>query len=187
MNMVATAYAENILDESVHSRLVKDLERISSMANIPPQMILTSMTNHCSPGEVEWVRHIKNREDDKLGLAYVGAKGKMPVESRMMAMGGALLRNFIDARIFTVQDIISRLDQGNMPDPTVLMIPNFFISKEQGGHISSWHVSSLLGLLITRLSNKRVTCLYVDDLKRLEAEYGKSFVSHLKQYFTLIA
>lgn len=181
------AYNDHILDEDVHSRLVADIDRVAAVANIPTNVILRSMKGICTPAEIQWVKGIRTREeDDKANLAYVGEKSSTPIESRMMAMTGACLRNFIDARVMTCQEVITKMGENRMPEPTVLLIPNFFISKSQGGHISSWHISSLLGLLITRLAKKKVTVLYIDDLKMLELEYGKPFAQHVKSYYTLI-
>lgn len=186
MNM-AIAEIESILDEKVHGRLIADLDRVASVANIPKTMIHRTMKDYCTPEEIDWVRHIRNRGGDKVSLAYVGDSGDTPIESRMMAMTGACLRNFIDARLMTLQEVINLLKEDAMPEPTVLMIPNFFIGKDDGGQIASWEVSSLLGLLISRLSAGKVTVLYVQSLKQLEAQYGKPFTTHIKQYFTLIA
>jgi len=188
MNMaLQQAYTDNVLDEKVHGRLVQDIDRIASVANIPTNMILRSMSEFCSKSEIEWVKQIRTRsDDDKLNLAYVGEDSKTPIESRMMSVAGACLRNFIDARIFTVQEVIALMAEHRMSDPSVLLIPNFFISKNQGGHISSWHISTLLGLLISRLAAKKVTVLYIDNLKMLELEYGKPFSQHIKSYYDLI-
>lgn len=185
--IVQQAYHDEVLDEAVHSRLVQDIDRISMTSNIPVGMILKSMKDYCTEEEVEWVKHLWTRdENEKMNLAYIGSNTDKPIETRMMAMGGACLRNFIDARLYTAQEMVRGIDQGKTPNPSVLMIPNFFIGKDQGGHISSWHVSSLLGLLISRLAAKRVTVLYIDNLKALEAEYGKAFVQHVKNYYHLI-
>ena len=87
----------------------------------------------------------------------------------------------------TVQEALALSKAQDMPDPTVLLIPNFFIAKDEGGQIAIWEISTLLGLLISRLAKGKVTVLYVQNLKQLELEYGKPFVAHIKQYFELIA
>jgi len=183
---IENAFDSNVLDEKFHSRLVRDLDKIAGEANIPVSMVMRSMRDYCTEEEVEWVKHIRNREGEQVGLAYVGVSIDGPIESRMMAMAGTCLRNHIDARLYTVQEVLKRLGNNTMPDPSVLLIPNFFISKEQGGHISSWNISSLLGLLINRLAAGKATVLYVDNLKQLESDYGKAFVQHIHSYFNLI-
>ncbi len=187
MNMaIENAFDSNVLDEKFHTRLVRDLDKIAGEANIPVSMVMRTMRDYCTEEEVEWVKHIRNREGEQVGLAYVGDSSSLPIETRMMAMAGTCLRNHIDARLYTVQEVLKRLGNNTMPDPSVLLIPNFFISKEQGGHISSWLISSLLGLLINRLAAGKATVLYIDNLKQLESEYGKAFVQHIHTYFTLI-
>ena len=84
----------------------------------------------------------------------------------------------------TVQDVILSLKTDSMPsNVSVLLIPNFFIGKKEGGHIADWEISSLLGMLYKRQQEGKKTIIYVSDKKALEAEYGKTFIDHLDGKF----
>ena len=122
-----------------------------------------------------------------LGLVYVGRKPASPVAQRMMALAGACLRNFINAKVMTVQEVLARLKEGNMPNPSVLFIPNFFIGKEHGGAIPAWQVAGLWGLLLDRQAEGCQTFLYVEDMDAMAAQYGDTFKDHFINYFERIS
>lgn len=176
-------FAEKRLDKTFHARLLIDLDRFAETAGIPPVMVWSRLNEFCSPEEVDWVRHIKQSET--VGMVFVGAFG-MPVEDKMMAIAGACLRNYIDARVMSVQDVIVRIKEQTMPNPSVLLIPNFCLEKGDGGDIAQWNISSLLGLLLSRLSKNLKTVLYVGSMAALEKNYGESFRKHIASHYQLI-
>lgn len=178
-------YKSQVLDPEKHMRLVQDISRIADMANIPSIYIYTSMITYCSQKEIEWVKAMRRHQDDGItGAVFVG---KTPgLEDRMMAMAGCLIRNFVDARVYTVQGVIEKLRGNNLPECRVLLIPNFFLLKDSGGDIPSWHISSLLGMLYSRFSKGLFTIMYVQDMQRLGEAYGSAFKNHLESHFTEI-
>lgn len=176
-------FEEGRMDKEFHARLILDLARFSEVAGIVPDMVWSALSDYCSPEEVEWVRRMK--QDKTNGLVYTGTL-EVPVEDKMMAIAGACLRNYIDARVMPVQDVITKLKADTMPTPSVLLIPNFCIDKGSGGDIAQWHISSLLGLLYARLAKNLKTVVYVGSWSALEKNYGDAFKKHLDAHYHTI-
>lgn len=177
-------FEEKRLDKEYHARLIADLDRVAELAAIPPKMVYSRLSQYCTGDDLTWVRGLK-KGDQPQGLVYIG-KYTIPVEDKMMAITGACLRNFIDARMMPVQEVISRLKSDDMPHPTVLLIPNFCLEKGEGGDIAQWHISSLLGLLYTRMTKNLKTVLYVGSLSALEKNYGESFRNHIESHYLAV-
>jgi hypothetical protein len=179
----AKYYAHKILIPEHHQRLVQNLASVAQTAHIPPQYIYRySMADHCTQAELDWVRTLHSHEDeDCAGLIYEGKQPKL--DQRMMTMAGAFIRNYIDARVYPVQDIVQMLKRGKKPEGTIILVPNFFLTKENGGHVATWEVSALLGWLYDRYGSSQQTVLYVQSLTAVEQEYGTSFKDHIDEHF----
>lgn len=173
------AIDSGLIDEQHHDQLLADIQGVIRQAGIPIEYVWTSVKEFCGGDELDFVASIK-QEECPLGMMYVGEFDKPPVNERMMAIAGACLRNYINAKVMTVQDVLGALKTDSMSSPTVLLIPNFFIGKGSGGHIAEWEKSNLLGLLYRRQQDSKKTVIYVSNLKDMEAEYGKPFVDHVK-------
>jgi hypothetical protein len=172
-----------LMSRDVHDRLLVNLERIVRKAGVPVQAVFTRLSEFCEKEtDYEWVRNLRSPED--AGLVYIGKIG-VPVDAKMRAIVGACLRNYTDARMMTVQDVIKQCKDDTMPEPTVLLIPNFCVDKNDGGDIASWDVSNLLGLLISRLQAGQKTVLHISSWTALEKQYGSSFKEHLEAHYCL--
>lgn len=179
------AYESHLLVPEVHSRLVQDIENVARAAGIPMNLIWTSATEYCTEQEIEFTRTLpQHAVEGVYGFMYLGTKHQQPVAMRMMALAGACIRNFINAKVMTVQDVLAACRKDAMPKPTVLFIPNFFVGKEQGGAIPAWQVSGLLGMLLNRQAEGLQTFVYVEDVDAMGAQYGDAFKQHFMTYFT---
>lgn len=172
-----------ILNKEYHDRLLADLDGFAQKAGIPPAYIWSRLSEFCSVKEAEWVKRMRLGKDH--GLAYVG-KFNTPVEDKMMAIAGACLRNYIAAKVMPVQEVLNRVKDDNMPYPTVLLIPNFCLDKDDGGSIAQWQSSSLLGLLYSRLAKNLKTVVYIGSEAALEKNYGEAFLKHIKAHYTIV-
>lgn len=181
-SIIRDAFKAGLADPVFHERLIADIQGAVRQAGIPESFVWTAMPKYCGKTEVAYVTQMKkhmDREDPVYGLVYVGKiKGK-PVNDRMMAIAGTCLRNYINAKVMTLQDVLDAMKNNEMPSPTVLLIPNFFLSKKSGGHIADWEISSLISLLYKRQQEQKQTILYVGDWGGLGSEYGPVFVEHL--------
>lgn len=177
------AFASKLLDPVVHERLLADLDRIVGTAGVPRHAIWSRMSKACTDHEIDWVRYLRTPANS--GLVFVGKNHEPPVDAKMVAITGACLRNYTDARLMSVQDVIRRLKDDSMPLCTVLLIPNFCLEKEDGGDIPTWEITNLMGMLIDRASRNLKTVLAAPSMPMVEKQYGKSFRRHLEGRFCL--
>lgn len=179
-------YATGVLKKEHHGRLVADLANIAMDAAIRPHWIYTSLLEVGSEAEVSWVKSFRaNVNAGVSGLCIVG-KNVPKVEDRMSAIAGALVRNFIRAKVVTVASLIEQHEEGATPDPTCLLIPNFFIGKTMGGDLPTWRIAKLHDILVERHMSGRQTVLYVTDLKNLAAEYGTPMAGLIESHYKIV-
>ena len=177
---LAQAIDEQIIDPDYHQQLLADLPALVRQAGITERYVWNSMREYCTPDEIAFIMGIK-QEDCPLGLYYVG-KFETPVIERMMAMAGACLRNYLNAKVMTVYDVLECLKEGTMPSPTVLLIPDFF----EGGSVPEWKRTGLLSLLYKREQQGKKTILYVANKTELRKAYGEPFMDHIQNKFVEI-
>lgn len=163
-------------DEHYHAPLLRAVESVVRDANIPEVALYQSMVGVCSEEEIEFMRGMRRHARGGIyGMVLEGRAAVSPLD-RFSLMAGACLRNYIAARVMTVQDVLEALENGNMPDPTVLLIPNFYVT---GSKLMDWQVSKLLGLLYSRQSAARQTVVYVSNLAAMTKAYGSAVQQHL--------
>lgn len=175
------AFDSKLLSHDYHDRLLADLNRIVRVAGVPHSAVWSKLSDFCEEDkDYLWVKNLRRNED--AGLVYIG-KTSIPVEEKMRAITGACLRNYMDARIMSVQDVVKRLKEDTMPTPSLLLLPNFCLDKTDGGDVASWDVAQLLGLLLDRASLGKKTVLYIPSWAVLEKQYGTVFREHFELYF----
>jgi len=175
----ADLYAPGALTVDRHQDLVLEIDVLCRIAGIRKEWVARKMSDVCSAKELEWVSNSPTHaRNDIAGLVYVGVSD---VEDRMNAMCGAFLRNFIDARVVTVQQLI---EPSGGPNPTVLLCPNFFLAKGAGGDVAQWESTRLYGLLLQRFNQGRLSVLYVADMDVLGTQYGAVFQKHIERHYT---
>src|SRR5512135_3511542 len=146
----------SILNKVDHAQLLKDIEHVCEVANIPQAYLHHSMTEVCNEAEIEWVRNFPAYRAGGLGgLCLTGTNS----EPRCMAIVAALLRNFIDARIVTLNTLIEASKTASVPDPTVLVIPNLFVSTA-GKSMTSWQIQAIYDILLHRFITNKPTVVY---------------------------
>lgn len=181
------AIESGLIDPVAHDMLLADIQGVVRQAGIPERYVWTPIRDYCAEDEINYVSTLKDPDADAIGMMYIGNIDGASVNDRMMSIAGTCLRNYINAKVMTVQDVIHALKSDSMPsNVSVLLIPNFFIGKKDGGHIADWEVSALLGMLYKRQQEGKKTVIYVSDKKALEAEYGKLFIDHLDGKFVPI-
>ncbi len=173
----------SILDiKGKHARLIADLPHVCETANVPPSFVHTSIKGVCTQAEMDWVVNFhKNRAMGVAGLALVGSDEP---DKHMMAMAGAFLRNYIDARVVTKDTLLNSAAVDNLSAPTVLMVPNFFI-KGYGKGQPSYKVQALYDVLLSRFTASKPTVLYIEDFDAMRKEYGEVIASHIKAHYKM--
>ena len=104
----------------------------------------------------------------------------------MSNIAGAFIRNFIDARVYTLKGLLKELKDGGYPDVELILISNFYMDKKTGGHVADWELSDLLGLLIHRQTIGKQTVMYCQDINNMGTHYGPHFEQHVNRFFTIL-
>lgn len=176
------AIDQGLIDEQYHEQLLADLQGVVRQAGITESYLWTTATDYLDEDELKFVYDL-TEDDCPLGMAYYGDISGSPVNERMMAIAGACLRNYINAKVMTIYDVLAALKEGDMPSPTVLLIPDFY----DGGTVPDWQKNGLLGLLYKREQQGKKTVVYVRNKKGLAKEYGKPVADHIHTKFVPIA
>lgn len=181
---MAKFYEPGLLKPDSHWRIVDDLVGIARTANIPPQYIYKhSMVGTCSEAEIEWVRQLKRLPDmDIAGLAIHGTQKGLLYE-RMLAMAGALVRNFVDARVVTLQTLLEDIKAGAQTEGTVVIVPNFHTSPEKGGGLHPRFIGQLLDWLYQRYGEQKQTVIYIESLPLLREHYGDDIAQLVTSHY----
>lgn len=182
--LIKEAFAQQVLDPDIHTeRFLNSLPEFVSTARISLPFALSRMAKYCTPAEVEYVRNLrKHLAEAHAGMVYVGTPdGGVPVLQRMMAIAGACLRNFIDARVLTTKEVLAAQKAGTL-DAQVLCIPYFFTGKKES-FLSPWEHADLHSVLISRHGTGQVTIVSVSDFDQMELALGESLAYHVKTNF----
>lgn len=166
-------YATKVLDPKVHDRLVANLEAYAADAGIHPRFIWTSAKGVLTDEESAWAKAVRQHmaTGSSFGLCYFGGDS---VLERMSFMAGWMTRNFIRARVSVVSQILEGLQEGDGDLQTIscLLIPNFHVSKAEGGILSTRQVAQLYDLLTARASTGVQTVVRASSPKALADDYG---------------
>lgn len=176
---------ETILDKEVHARLIADIDHICGTASIDPRFVHKSMVGTCGAGEIDWVRNFrKYRSEGVAGLAMVGVDNE---NERQRLMCGALLRNFIDARVVPLNQLLILARKDSLPEPTVLLIPNLFIKPVgPGKQFYASQLQILHDVLVARQGQDKPTVVYVEDMDGMRAAYGAPIADLIEQHYKIV-
>jgi hypothetical protein len=179
------AFEEKRMDRTFHAPLVRDIQKIAAFAGIPVPMVASKLSDYCETQDTDYALRIRKQAESSIyGLAYCGKAmdGKYAISSRMQAIAGVCLRNYINARVMSVQNVIKAKIDGDFIQPTVLLIPNFYIVKSG---MTGYQAAALLDLFIDRLSQAQQTVVYVQDIGQLEKDFGPALFLHIKKHFMI--
>jgi hypothetical protein len=167
----AEAFKQKVLDSGRHQRLVMNIEHYASRAGISPHHIWTAARKTFGPAEIDYLEQsISRAATGVVGAYYVGEND---IVSHMARMVGALVREFVDARMMTVQDIVKLDEDGEEPDATVLFIPNFYMAHEYGKY-DSRKIAVLMDLLYSRAARSQPTVIHLSDKTKAIVTFGKT-------------
>lgn len=174
-----TPVQDSMLDPVRHARLLQDLEHVCTVANVPRMFVHQSMKAHCDAQEIDWVVNFRMYRETTAGLLIVG---KPNPDTRSMAICGALIRNFIDARIVPLNTLMDSIESSVVPDPTVLIIPNLFVTQV-GKALPAWKIQQVYDLLLSRFTKNKPTVVAVEHSENLRTAYGQAFSQHLLAHY----
>lgn len=174
--------SSTVLDAERHARLINDIDHVCAVARVPRKYIEQSMKGVCGAPEIDWVTNFRMYRGQVAGLVL---EGQPNAEVRCLAIGGALIRNFVDARVLGLNQLVDQLEEQDLPDATVLIVPNLFISQVSKS-LPAWKVSRVYDLLLTRFTEDRPTVVAVDSLEKLGKAYGDAFEQHLRYHYRVV-
>lgn len=174
-----TMVVESVLDSVRHARLLADFDHICAIANVKPQFVHSSMKHQCDADEIDWVVNFRMYRSTLAGLVIVE---KTDSQDRCYAICGALVRNFIDARVITLNNLLDAVTDKSVPEPTVMVIPNLYVPS-----LPAWKSSLLYDVLLSRFTANLPTVVAVESMSKLQSLYGKAVHQHLTSHFKLSA
>ena len=180
ISLQQVAIDDGLIDPEYHDQLLADLPAVVRQAGIPEKYVWRSVREFAGKSELAFLRKLQ-AEDSPIGLMYVG-KFDDSINERMMTLAGACLRNYVNAKVMMLYDILQCLKEGDMPSPTVLLIPDFY----NGAPLAEWQKSSLLGMLMKREQNNQKTVLYISDPQAMALEYGDAFAKQIANSFVRV-
>jgi len=182
----AKYYDPGLLVPKHHRKLVENIEKVCGQARIPALYVHTCpLDKYCDEADIGWVKGYHGWADKGVaGMAYTNQVNR--VEDRMMAIAGALIRNYIDAKVMTVQEIIQAVKDDDTPMCSTLLVPNFYLPRDSGGKLPEWQVSMLSGAMLSRFSRGVQTVIYVDDMTKLARDYGQMLAEHIKNHYYMV-
>lgn len=184
-NVPDEAYEIGLLNREYHARLFQQLDKWASIAGVSPNYVWTKMSTVCTDNDIKWVKRFK--KTDWHGLVYVGEPATLNIAEKMMTMVGCCLRNYVDGRFMTLQTIIQLLKDDEMPEPTIVFVPNFCdLMARDKKLVTSVQSSALLGWLYSRLSKGQKTIMYIGSMDAVRHCYGASMAAHLASQYVLI-
>ena len=117
------------------------------------------------------------------GLVMTRKTAEADPFERMSAMAAVFTRNFVRARLMTLQHVLGILKEGDSPEATVLLIPNFFHSKDEGGTILPWQAGVLYDLMLQRAAQGKHTAIYATGVDEMGASYGSAFARFVSSHY----
>lgn len=175
------APATSVIDETRHARLLEDIDHVCLVAGIPTALVKQSAVGVCSPIELEWMKNFRLHQAHARSLLLTG-NHTPSAETKMMLMTAAFLRNFIDARVMSVNNVLDTIADGGKIEATVLLIPNFHVDVVAGRQFPAHRVQLLYDLLLARVAQARMNVLYVSNVQSMVTQYGQPFLDHVQNY-----
>jgi hypothetical protein len=171
------------LKPQVHDPLISQLQFIAEQARIPESYIRhVGAKEYCTEPEMVWIRNAKkNLKENDMGMIFHGPQVHS-ISKKMLAIGATLTRNYIDARVYTLAEVLDSLDSRSEepPDCTVLIIPDFCVADYD---IPKRLVHKLYGFLINRFVTKKGMIAYIDSYEVMANKYGATLTEYINGHY----
>lgn len=170
-------FAPGKLVKGIHDPLVAEIERIAAEAGIAPTDV-TGATYNLTDFESDYLTGFRRTGmTGALGLIYVGNHNPS-VTDRQRSVCGALLRNFITARLIVREELVSELfDKRRQPNADLVAVPDFTYADASAATrraLSSW--------LMGRIARGKQTALGVSNKSAFNDLFGAEAPLYLKHF-----
>lgn len=161
------------MTKAVHGELIRDAGMYSRLAGIRKEWFWQPLAAHVGANEIQFISSYHRLRDRGVrGLLYLGASNG--VNDRMQALAGALVRNFVDARVRPTSQAITRIGPIEESPPaacSVLFLPDLCMGP---GDQPDWFVREATALLMEREAAGKQTIAYIRSLELVKRVYGDS-------------
>lgn len=161
------------LAKSAHSELIRDVAMYARLAGIRREWLWQPLADHVGANEIQFISSYRRLRDRGVkGLLYVGASNG--VNDRMQALTGALVRNFIDARVRPTSQAITRIGPIEESPPaacSVLFLPDLCVGP---GDQPDWFVREVVAMFMEREAAGKQTIAYIRSLEMVKKVYGET-------------
>lgn len=169
---------EHLRGGGAHDRLIQDVGYYAELAGIQPHWIWQPLSPYVGEMELEWVTKFRRQHAGLLFIGESDPEGGSGAAKRMEAIVGCLVRNFLDARMRTLDEALEASEETQLC--TLLAIPDLCASGEvQAGY----RAAAVWGLLTRRATAGRKTVAYVRRLDFVAAALGQVVADHLHANF----
>lgn len=175
------------LKPKIHDSLADQIQFISEQARIPEKYIKhVGAKEYCTESEMLWLRNAKLHIKEGNGGMIIHGPQVNSISKKMLAIGATLTRNFIDARVYSISELLELIESRTdaPPECTVLIIPDLCIADYE---IPKRQIHKLAGYLLKRFVEEKVMVAYVDSMKIVEEKYGASFADNLRNHYDLFS
>lgn len=177
---------ETYLQKGKHDILEDQILFISAQTRIPERFIRhVAAKDYCTEEEMHWIRSSKkNIANGNLGMILCGYQAKL--QNKLLAIGATLIRNYVDARVYSLSELLQLLDSkyDEPPDCTVLIVPDLCVADYV---IPKGQVHKLTGYLYKRFTSQKSMIAYVDSLELFSSIYGRAMLDHILNNYQIFS
>lgn len=148
--------------------ILLNLDMVLANSGVSIEALCSSATTVC--GQVE-VNALQAWHQSNTGVLYCG--NVEHVYKRMEAMAAALVRNFIDARIYTVNDMVEEFMAGTL-EGQVIVVPDFFtpVCENKTHDPFLRHKTNAYSFLIKLKQQGQRAIIYTHDIGMFADRHG---------------
>jgi hypothetical protein len=175
-----------MLDSDKHRALIARRVEFAKDARIPDRFIWEPLPKAFTEEETDYLQKFKSqRGKGYSGLLLTGSCAKMDPLTRFWVMAGFLVRNYVRARVYPLNEVTEVLNNGGNIEATCLLIPDFIVDQKDKSNVKNWRVQQLTQFLIERGSagGTTQTVLYAPSVKAIATEYGTYVANVLKNHY----
>lgn len=178
-----------VLDPERHAALIANRESIARDAGIPVHLLWQPLPPALTAVERAWLaRFRQHRGEGRCGLLLTGEAPVLDPLSRVGALAGCLLRNFVRARVVSLLDALEAVAGGAPIAATCLLIPDFVPDRATVREAPAWRVAQMTSLLTERWSTSGLqTVLHAPSLADAGREYGGFVADLLRNHYLEVA
>ncbi len=179
-DFVSGAIKSGVLDEDHHHPLIRRIDYFSKQCRVPVPFICIAAKRFLNKPQREMIKNWSAAQDKGCnGFLFHGNPDKSVTEVFLTAAGW-MIRNSIDARIYTANEIVIAMQDDDLPTCTVLFIPDFVIGNNPA---TEWISRLITGAVLQRAAAGLFTIVYADHASHIENVHGKPLAGHIKTVY----